>query len=140
MKTLRLFLFGCAAAFGLAALSLLAVPLPLLVRLPLALGAGALSLAIFRQAVRFGRLASTEDAVRFEATVRRLAAETEGVVRLDALVAASGLPSETIIDRMRTLSGRGVCELDFGPEGETRYRLTPIDEARASLAAMSKPR
>jgi hypothetical protein len=138
MGTLRLFLMACSALFGLVGLGLLAVPIPLIVRLPLALGCGALGVAVFRQASRFGRLAATESDERFEALVRRLAAANDGVVRLSALVSQAGLPETAVVDRMRQLTGRGICELDFGEDGETRYRLTPIDEARASLAAMSE--
>ncbi len=139
MGVLKGFLYFCAAGFGLAALVLLYFAFPhhlFLAGLPALIFAG-LSYLVFVQAKKFGVQADAGQAAQFEGAVRRLADKNGGQVALSAVVSATGESQASAQQKMRELMGRGVCDLDFGPNGEQIYKLTPMDEARANLAKMS---
>ena len=122
-----------------------AVPLVLLLTLPLktlwavALLVGiVLSFFTYRAARTFTVSASENQKLQLEQTYRALAAKNAGVVPVGTLMNATGQSKDAVQQRMRELIGRGVCELDFSPSGEVQYKLTPMDEARAQLAAMNE--
>ena len=78
---------------------------------------------------------------QLEVTVKQLAAANNGVVPMSAVMKATAFSKDRAEQEMRGLIGKGICEMDFSENGEMLFRLTPMDEARASLAAMSeKPR
>lgn len=140
MGVLRGFLFFMAGVFGLGALAILGLlgvgPFTLL-------GAGVfgvLAFLTYKGAAKFGVQAESGQKVQFEEAVRRLAEKNGGVVSLQAVMHATGEDQAGAQAKMRELAGRGVCELDFGPNGEMQFKLTPNDEARAQLAAMSERR
>jgi hypothetical protein len=138
MGVLKGFLFFCAGAFALAAVVLLVLVGPGLIS---GLGASLLAAvgwAIYRQAARFAGRADEGMALQFEATVRRMAEKNGGVVSMQAILNATGEAPASAQAKMRALAGRGVCELDFGPNGEMQFKLTPGDEARATIAAMAE--
>lgn len=65
-----------------------------------------------------------------------LANKNGGVVLLDQLCKASGLPKEEATAKMRELTGRGLFDLDFDANGQMTYKLSP-DAGRAQLAELS---
>lgn len=137
MGVLKTFLFVCAGAFALGGVVVggLLMKLTWLIGLPvIALGLG-LGYVTFQAAKKFGVQAEDRQAVQFEQTLKQLAQKNGGSVSLQALVHATGESQEAVQQKTRELMGRGVCEMDFGPNGELLYKLTPFDEARASLAA-----
>ncbi len=137
MEVLRGLLVVCGAGLALAGTLGLAF-LPVWAGLPTAMLLGAGAWLVSRQAGRVGRLAASEETERFEATVRRLAAENQGRVTLGALVAATGRSPAQVREELRPLTGRGICELELLPDGQTAYRLTPIDEVRAAWSTLSE--
>lgn len=137
MGVLKGFLFFCAAAFGLGALLVLKFFGLGLFTLLAAAGFGALAYLTFVQAKKFGSQSDAGMKVQFEQTVRRLADKNGGIVALQAVMNATGEDQPGAQAKMKELIGRGVCEMDFGPNGEMQFKLTPMDEARANLASMS---
>lgn len=136
MGVLKTFLFVCAGAFALGGVVVggLLMKLTWLIGLPvIAVGLG-LGYVTFRAAQNFGVQADSRQAVQFEQTLKQLAQKNGGAVSLQALVHATGESQEAVQQKTRELMGRGVCEMDFGPNGELLYKLTPFDEARAQLA------
>lgn len=101
-----------------------------------AAGGLALSLWVFRSARRFVERERVRSRERFEADLRRLAQAQGGVVSLEQIVRTTGEPRGEVQQRMRALIGRGVFQLDVGDQGEMIFRLTPLDEARASLESL----
>ncbi len=142
MNVLRIFLMGVAAGCALVAAGgvWFMVNGHALIGLPVFLGAGALAVTIFRQAQRTMVIATETQREQFEETVRELAEKNGGVVAISTVVNRTGVPRDTADVRMRQLIGKGVFELDFGENGEVRYKLTPLDEARAQLAALQDER
>lgn len=136
MNVLKGFLYFCAAGFLLGGiLPVYFAGVGLLTLLALA-GGAALAYVTFRAAQKFNVQASVSQQVQFEQTYRQLAAKAGGAVAVDAMVHATGESKETVQAKMRELMGKGVCEMDFGPNGEMLFKLTPMDEARASLSGM----
>lgn len=138
MKVLKGFLFFAAGSLALGTLGL-AWLVSLLHWFPAVLvSAGGLtsSFFLFRAAQGFGSKAEQRQREGFERTLRMLAAQNEGSVRLDAIVAASGQGREEVQKQMRELMGRGVCQLGFGAEGEMVFEMTPMEESRQDLAAL----
>lgn len=137
MNVLKSFLYFMASLF-------VAVPLVLLITVPfwkmlwlLLLVVGAvLAFFTYRAGKSFTVKASDNQKLQLEQTYRMLAAKNGGVVPVSALMAATGYDKQTVQERMREVIGRGIAELDFSPNGEVLYKLTPMDEARAQLAAM----
>lgn len=142
MNVLKVFLMGVAAACAAVALGGVWFMTKGFVVTGgvLFLGLGALSVAIFRQAQRYMVIASESQKEQFEETVRELAEKNGGVVPISTVLSRTGLPRDTAEVRMRQLIGKGIFELDFGDNGEMRYKLTPLDEARAQLAALQDER
>ncbi len=142
MNVLRVFLMGVAAACALVAASGVWVMAQghVLIGGVLFLVPAALSVAIFRQSQRVMVVATEQQREQFEENVRELAEKNGGVVPIAAIVNRTGVPRDTAEVRMRQLIGKGVFELDFGENGEVRYKLTPFDEARAQLAALQDQR
>jgi len=138
MGVLKGFLFFCAAAFALGGLLPAYLFGPGVVTLIVAaLGLG-LGWAVFAQARKFGVQSVESQKVQFEQTARRLAEKSNGHASLEAIVHATGAERAEAEAKMKALMGRGIFELDFGPNGEVLYKLTPMDEARASLARLSE--
>lgn len=145
MGVLKGFLYFCAIGFFLGALAapvglglLIGWKTLLFVGLPIALVSGGLGWLTLKQAAKFGVQADAGFKLQFEQTVRRLAEKNGGAVSLHAILTATGEPQPSAQAKLRELTGRGVIELDFGPNGETQYKLTPLDEARANLATMAE--
>ncbi len=139
MGVLKGSLYFWAAVFGLGAIILLWYrPLAWPVWLVPAVVLGGLSYLTFKQAKKFGAQADASMDADFEQTVRELAAKSNGQVALTQLVSHTGLTQAEVQKKMHALMGRGVCEMDFGPNGEELFKLTPLDEARANIAKMSE--
>lgn len=138
MGVLKAFLFFCAGAFALGGLAVggLAMKASWLLGLPIiAVGLG-LGYVTFKAAKNFGVQAQVHQSVQFEKTLKQLAEKNGGTVSLLALVQATGETQESAQAKARELMGRGVCDMDFGPNGEMLYKVTPFDEARANLAGL----
>jgi len=138
MNVLRVFLTGVAVAFGAAALGGLWVMTTghWLIGGVLFAGAGALSYVILGQS-RTVTIQSTQgQKAQLETTVKMLAERNGGVVPVSAIMNATGFTRDRAEQEMRPLIGRGVVELGFADNGEMTFKLTPLDEARAQLAAM----
>jgi Flp pilus assembly protein TadB len=140
MGVLRVFLYLCAAGFALGGLLVAwLVNFASTFFAVLVLAAGlALAYVTFRAARKYQVAQSLEQRGQFEETYRQLAARNGGVVALDAIAKATGGSREETQAKMRELIGRGVCEMDFGPDGQLLFRLTPADAARAQLASMQQ--
>ena len=135
MGVLKAFLFACAGAFALGGVVVggLLMKVTWLIGLPVIAVGLALGYFTLKAARNFGVQAVEHQAVQFEQTLKQLAQKNGGSVSLQALVAATGHSQDEVQQKSRELMGRGVCEMDFGPNGEVLYKLTPFDEARASL-------
>jgi hypothetical protein len=72
----------------------------------------------------------------FEELATALARKNSGELRLDQIAKASGLPGEEAQARMRTLTGRGLFDLDFDQNGQMVFKLSG-DSGRAQLAELS---
>lgn len=137
MGVLKGFLFAVSGVFLLGGL---VVPyvfgVGLFTLLAFAAGAG-LAYATFRAARNFNVAQSENQQVQLADTFKLLAERHGGSVPVEALMRATGDTKAGVQSKMRALMAQGVCELDFGPNGEVLFKATPMDEARASLAAMS---
>lgn len=138
MGVLKGFLFFCAGAFALGGLVVggLVLKQSWLLGLPIIAVGLALGYVTFKAAKNFGVQAEVHQTAQFEQTLKQLAERNGGSVSLVALVQATGDTQESVQAKARELMGRGVCDMDFGPNGELLYKLTPFDEARANLAGM----
>lgn len=138
MGVLKGFLFFCAGAFALGGLAVgaLLTKLSWFVGLPVIAVGLALGYVTFKAAKNFGVKAQVHQALQFEQTLKQLAERNGGTVSLLALAQATGETQESVQQKARTLMGRGVCEMDFGPNGEPLYKLTPFEESRANLAGL----
>lgn len=138
MGVLKAFLYVAAGAFALGGLvlGLLLGKATWIVGLPvMAIGLG-LGAATYYAARRFNAGQAVHQTEQFEAVVRRLAEKNGGTVSLAAILSTTGESKESAQQKLRELTGRGVVDMDFGPNGELLYKLTPMDEARANLASM----
>src|SRR4051794_11969460 len=81
----------------------------------LACGFGALGLLVVREG--WSRLggASGRDEQGFEQTIKQLGAK--GPFTLDQAAMATSLGKDDVNKKLRTLVGRGVCEMDFTADG-----------------------
>ena len=82
------------------------------------------------------RLEAENDDRNFSDTAMALARKNAGQVQIDALCKASGLPREEATAKMRQLTGRGLFDMDFDPNGQVVWKLSP-DAGRAQLAEMA---
>ena len=139
MGVLKTFLFVCAGAFALGGLVVggLLMKVTWLLGLPVLLLGLGLGWATYKGAQKFGQQADVHQSAQFEQTFRQLAEKNGGSVAFDAVLRATGESKDAAQVKLRELVGRGVCEMDFGPNGELLYKLTPFDEARANLARLS---
>jgi hypothetical protein len=85
---------------------------------------------------RRARVERENDQRGFEELATSLAAKNGGQVRLEQIAKASGLPSDEAQGKMRMLTGRGLFELDFDPNGQMVFKLS-ADAGRAQLANLS---
>jgi energy-converting hydrogenase Eha subunit E len=85
---------------------------------------------------RRGKIERENEDRGFTDLATALARKNGGRVGLDQVARASGLPSEEAQTKMRRLTGRGVFELDFDPNGEMVFKLSP-EAGRAQLAELS---
>jgi hypothetical protein len=95
--------------------------------------AGVVTVAAGRRRARIER---ENDERGFEELATALASKNGGQLRLDQIAKASGLPSDEAQGRMRTLTGRGLFELDFDQSGQMVFKLSG-DAGRAQLANLS---
>ena len=82
------------------------------------------------------RIEEETDRRGFEELATSLARKNSGQIRVDQIAKASGLPSDEAQARMRTLTGRGMFDLDFDPNGQMVFKLS-ADAGRAQLAELS---
>jgi hypothetical protein len=85
---------------------------------------------------RRARVEEESDRRGFEELATSLARKNSGELRLDQIAKASGLPGEEAQARMRTLTGRGLFDLDFDQNGQMVFKLSG-DAGRAQLAELS---
>ena len=82
------------------------------------------------------RVEHEADERNFSDMALALARKNGGQVQVDAVCKASGLSREEATGRMRELTGRGLFDLDFDPDGQMVWKLSP-DAGRAQLAEMA---
>ncbi len=82
------------------------------------------------------RVEQENDERNFSEMALALAKKNGGQVQVDAVCKASGLSKDEATARMRELTGRGVFDLDFDPNGQMVWKLSP-DAGRAQLAEMA---
>jgi hypothetical protein len=99
----------------------------------------AVGIATFIAGRRRARIEVESDRRGFEELATALARKNSGQVRIDQIVKASGLPGEEAQERMRTLTGRGLFDLDFDENGQMVFKLSR-DAGRAQLAELSEGR
>ena len=75
------------------------------------------------------------DERNFSDMAMALARKNGGQVQVDAVCKASGLTKDEATARMRELTGRGLFDLDFDPNGQMVWKVSP-DAGRAQLAEM----
>jgi hypothetical protein len=85
---------------------------------------------------RRARIEVESDRRGFEELACSLARKNSGELRIDQIAKASGLPGEEAQERMRTLTGRGLFDLDFDENGQMVFKLSR-DAGRAQLAELS---
>lgn len=140
MQVLKGFLYFCAAFFALAT-AMVVWGVSYLSWVPavlVAIGGFGLAFVTFRAARRFEARSEERTRDQFERTVRGLAERNQGSISLDAVVHATGETRESAQRRMRELMGRGVFQLDFGPNGEMLFQMTPLEESRRAIAEMQE--
>lgn len=140
MQVLKGFLYFCAAFFALAT-AMVVWGLSYLSWVPAVLvGIGGFGLAFvtFRAARKYEARSEERTRDQFERTVRGLAERNQGAISLDAVVQTTGETREVAQRRMRELMGRGVFQLDFGPNGEMLFQMTPLEESRRAIAEMQE--
>ncbi len=76
------------------------------------------------------------DERNFSEMALALAKKNGGQVQVDAVCKASGLSKDEATAKMRELTGRGVFDLDFDPNGQMVWKLSP-DSGRAQLAEIA---
>jgi hypothetical protein len=85
---------------------------------------------------RRARIEKESDSRGFEELATALARKNSGELRIDQIAKASGLPGEEAQERMRSLTGRGLFDLDFDENGQMVFKLSR-DAGRAQLAELS---
>jgi hypothetical protein len=73
----------------------------------------------------------------FTEVATALARKHDGLVSIDQVAKATGLPTDEATGKMRALTGRGVFDLDFDANGQAVYKLSSTGGA-ASLARLSE--
>jgi len=89
-------------------------------------GAAALAVGLCGVAIgrRRARVERESDARGFAELAQALARRGGGLVAIDAVCKASGLPSDEVQAQMRALTGQGLFDLDFDGGGRMVYKLT----------------
>jgi hypothetical protein len=85
---------------------------------------------------RRARIEEESDRRGFEELATGLARKNGGQLRVDQIAKASGLPGEEAQAKMRTLTGRGLFDMDFDQDGQMVFKLSS-DAGRAQLAELS---
>ena len=96
----------------------------------------ALGVVLMAAGRKRARTESENDERNFSEMAMALARKNGGQVQVDAVCKASGLSREEATGRMRELTGRGLFDLDFDPDGQMVWKLSP-DAGRAQLAEMA---
>ncbi len=104
----------------------------------LVLGAlpAAIGLALVMMGRKRARIETENDDRNFSGMAMALARKNGGQVQVDAVCKASGLSREDATARMRQLTGRGLFDMDFDPNGQMVWKLSP-DAGRAQLAEIA---
>ncbi len=104
----------------------------------LVLGAlpAAIGLALVVMGRKRARIETENDDRNFSEMAMALARKNGGQVQVDAVCKASGLSREDATARMRQLTGRGLFDMDFDPNGQMVWKLSP-DAGRAQLAEIA---
>ena len=95
----------------------------------------AVGLALVAVGRKRARVEAENDERNFSDMAMALARKNGGQVQVDAVCKASGLTKDEATARMRELTGRGLFDLDFDPNGQMVWKLSP-DAGRAQLAEM----
>jgi len=95
----------------------------------------AVGLALIAVGRKRARVEAENDERNFSDMAMALARKNGGQVQVDAVCKASGLTKDEATARMRELTGRGLFDLDFDPNGQMVWKLSP-DAGRAQLAEM----
>ena len=95
----------------------------------------AVGLALVAVGRKRARVETENDERNFSDMAMALARKNGGQVQVDAVCKASGLTKDEATARMRELTGRGLFDLDFDPNGQMVWKLSP-DAGRAQLAEM----
>jgi hypothetical protein len=99
-------------------------------------GLAALGLSLFGMGRRRSRLENEEAERGFAEMAVALAKKGGGSVKLDAVCTASQLTSDEAQARMRTLTGKGLFELDFDANGQMVYKVS-ANAGAAELAQLA---
>lgn len=92
---------------------------------------------LFRAGSRQAKLDSENDERGFSEMALALAKKGGGLVGIDAVCKASGLPKDEAQARMRALTGTGQFELDFDANGQMVYKVS-ADAGAAQLASLAQ--
>ena len=95
----------------------------------------AFGLGLIAMGRKRARIEAENDERNFSDMAMALARKNGGQVQVDAVCKASGLTKDEATARMRELTGRGLFDLDFDPNGQMVWKLSP-DAGRAQLAEM----
>ena len=95
----------------------------------------AVGLALIAVGRKRARVETENDERNFSDMAMALARKNGGQVQVDAVCKASGLTKDEATARMRELTGRGLFDLDFDPNGQMVWKVSP-DAGRAQLAEM----
>lgn len=92
----------------------------------LVLGAlpAAIGLSLITIGSRRSKLEAENDERGFSEMTVALARKNGGQIALDQVCKASGLPKDEATARMRTLTGRGLFDMDFDDNGQMSWKLT----------------
>ena len=96
----------------------------------------AVGLALIAVGRKRARIELESDQRNFSEMALALAKKNGGQVQVEAVCKASGLTKDEATAKMRELTGRGVFDLDFDPNGQMVWKLSP-DAGRAQLAEMA---
>ncbi len=96
----------------------------------------AIGMALIAVGRKRARVEQENDDRNFSETAMALAKKNGGQVQVEAVCKATGLSREDATSRMRELTGRGLFDLDFDPNGQMIWKLSP-DAGRAQLAEMA---
>lgn len=96
----------------------------------------AVGLALVAAGRKRVRVEHESDERNFSEMAMALARKHGGQVQVDAVCKASGLSRDEATARMRQLTGRGLFDLDFDPNGQMVWKISP-DAGRAQIAEMA---